>query len=209
MTRDRLERQGPFASGRSRRLVPIVLKGLLVVSLLMAPASGVSARSLGPLPAARDRLSTGTTLAVVRAGGASLVDDAGKLLLDLPMGAAVKVSGRTSGNDWFYGSTKDGTTGWISAANVLIFAVSNAMMPSAADRQPWVLAGLYVAGVIVIAWVVGLFGYLSDAVWDNVLGALQVLTLAFLFTVLVNVVIGSVLWVVASIMIRIARAQQE
>jgi hypothetical protein len=91
----------------------------------------------------------------------------------------------------------------------VIFAVSNAMMPSAADRQPWVLAGLYVAGVIVIAWVVGLFGYLSDAVWDNVLGALQVLTLAFLFTVLVNVVIGSVLWVVASIMIRIARAQQE
>ena len=62
---------------------------------------------------------------MVRAGGASLVDDAGKLLLDLPMGAAVKVSGRTSGNDWFYGSTKDGTTGWISAANVLIFGVSN------------------------------------------------------------------------------------
>ena len=117
--------QGPFASGRSRRLAPIVLKSLLVVALLMAPASGVSARSLSPVPAARDRLSTGTTLAVVRVGGASLVDDAGKLLLDLPMGAAVKVSGRTSGNDWFYGSTKDGTTGWISVANVLIFGVSN------------------------------------------------------------------------------------
>ena len=125
MTHDCPTRRELYASGRSRRLAPIALKSLLVVVLLVAPASGVSARSLSPVPAARDRLSTGTTLAVVRAGGASLVDDAGKLLLDLPMGAAVKVSGRTSGNDWFYGSTKDGTTGWISAANVLIFGVSN------------------------------------------------------------------------------------
>jgi len=91
----------------------------------------------------------------------------------------------------------------------IIFAVSNAMMPSAADRQPWLLAGLYVSGVVVVAWVVGLFGYLSGAVWDNVLGALQILTLAFLFTVLVNVVIGSILWVIASIMLRIAKAQQQ
>ena len=49
----------------------------------------------------------------------------GQLLLDLPSGAAVKVSGRTADNRWFYGSTKDGTTGWVSAANVLIFGVSN------------------------------------------------------------------------------------
>ncbi len=30
----------------------------------------------------------------------------------------------------------------------IIFAVSNAMMPSAADRQPWLLAGIYVGGVV-------------------------------------------------------------
>ncbi len=89
----------------------------------------------------------------------------------------------------------------------LIFAVSNAMMPSAADRQPWLLAGVYVGGVILVAWVVGLFGSLSDTVWNNVLGALQVLTLAFLFTVLVNVVVGSLLWVVASLLLKVSEAQ--
>ncbi len=86
----------------------------------------------------------------------------------------------------------------------IIFAVSNAMMPSAADRQPWLLAGLYLAGVIALAWVVGLFGALSDTVWENVLGALQVLTLAFLFTVIVNIVIGTVLWVIASLLLRLS-----
>ncbi len=89
----------------------------------------------------------------------------------------------------------------------VIFAVSNAMMPSAADRQPWLLAGIYVAGVVVLAWVVGLLGYLTDAIWNNLLGALQVLTLAFLFTVIVNVVIGSVLWAVATILLRLSEAQ--
>lgn len=90
----------------------------------------------------------------------------------------------------------------------VIFAVSNAMMPSAADRQPWLLAGLYVGGVLVVAWLVGLFGYLSDAVWENVFGALQILTLAFLFTVLVNIVVGAVLWAMASVLLRLSQNAQ-
>ena len=125
MTHDCPAQQGPFTFCRSRRLLSATLQGLLVVSLLLVSASGVAARSLSPLPSARDNLSTGSTLAVVRAGGTSLYDDAGKLLLDLPMGAAFKVSGRTSDNQWFYGSTRDGATGWVSAAGVLIFGVRN------------------------------------------------------------------------------------
>ncbi len=117
--------QGPLASCISRRLVSVVLQGLLVVSLLVVSASGVAARSLNPVSTARDKLSTGTTLAVVRAGGTGMYDDIGKLLLDLPMGTAVKVNGRTSDNQWFYGSTRDGATGWVSAAGVLIFGVRN------------------------------------------------------------------------------------
>lgn len=110
-------------SGGSRRLVPIVLACLIVVALLVVPASGVSAKSLSPI--ARGWLSTGTTLAVVRAGGASLLDDAGRVVLDLPMGVALKVSGRTPDNRWLYGATRDGTAGWISADSVLIFGVDN------------------------------------------------------------------------------------
>ncbi|MGE5603400.1 MAG: hypothetical protein ACM30E_10130 [Nitrososphaerales archaeon] len=90
----------------------------------------------------------------------------------------------------------------------VIFTVSNAMMPSASDRRPWLLAGIYVAGVLLVAWVVGLFSFLSDEVWENLLGALQVLTLAFLFTVFVNVVIGSVLWVIATILLRLSKSPQ-
>jgi hypothetical protein len=89
----------------------------------------------------------------------------------------------------------------------LIFTVSNAMMPSESDRKPWLLAGLYVAGVLAVAWVLGAFSFLSDAIWNNVLGGLQVLTLAFLFTVGLNVVVGSALWAIATILLKISRAQ--
>jgi hypothetical protein len=91
----------------------------------------------------------------------------------------------------------------------VIFAVSNAMMPSESDRKPWLLAGLYVAGVLLLAWLLGAFSFLSPALWDNALGALQVLTLAFLFTVLVNVVVGSVLWVVATALLKYGEAQNQ
>lgn len=89
----------------------------------------------------------------------------------------------------------------------LIFAVSNAMMPSPADRKPWLLAGLYLAAIVAVAWIAGLFSRISPGVWDHVLGALQVLTLAFLFTVIVNVLVGSALWIIASLLMSARRSQ--
>lgn len=91
----------------------------------------------------------------------------------------------------------------------LIFAVSNAMMPSPADRKPWLLAGLYLGAVVAIAWIAGLFSRLTDGVWENVLGALQMLTLAFLFTVIVNVFVGSVLWVIATALLGASRTRRQ
>jgi len=88
----------------------------------------------------------------------------------------------------------------------VIFTVSNAMMPSESDRRPWLLAGLYVAGVLLVAWLLGAFSFLSESLWNNVLGALQVLTLAFLFTALVNVVIGAALWLVATALLKVNAA---
>ncbi len=121
MTHDCAVRQRPSAPGRRRcGLLSGVLCALLIVSLWGATSGGVSAGSL-----TRDGLSTGTTLAVVRAGGVGLYDDGGQLLRELAMGAAVKVSGRTVDNRWFYGSIKDGTTGWVSSASVVIFGVKN------------------------------------------------------------------------------------
>ncbi len=94
-----------------------MLGGLLILSLFMIPAGGVSAGSLHP--------DTGTTLAMVRAGGAGLYDGSGVLIVDMPGGTTLKISGRTSDNRWFYGSNKTGATGWVSSAGVVIFGVSN------------------------------------------------------------------------------------
>jgi Tol biopolymer transport system component len=107
----------------ARRPLLMALKLMLMTVLLTAlvPAGDALARSVTAAPVE----AASTTLAVVRASGASLYDDAGRLLRDLPMGAAFKVSGRTADARWFYGATKEGATGWVSAASVLIFGVRN------------------------------------------------------------------------------------
>ena len=144
MTLDGPARQRPFAAGSGRRPLPFVLGSLLILSFWIASAGRVSARSLDPAPPARAGLSTGTTLAVARATGASLYDISGKLVLDLPGGTALKVSGRTADNRWFYGATKDGTAGWVSAAGVVIFGVSN--VPERAGFTEPTPAGVAAAG---------------------------------------------------------------
>lgn len=125
MSHDCRAKQSCFSFARSTRPGRIVLASLLIISFLSASAGGVSASTPNPAPRPQAGLPAGTTLAVVRAGGASLYDDAGKLLLELPAGAAIKVSGRDAGNQWFYGSTADRTLGWVSAGNVLMFGVVN------------------------------------------------------------------------------------
>ncbi len=91
----------------------------------------------------------------------------------------------------------------------VIFTVSNAMMPSRADRKPWLLASLYVSGVLLIAWVLGAFSFFDVALRANILDALRVLTLAFLLTVIVNVVVGSILWMIASTLMGFQRAREQ
>ncbi len=98
-----------WAGHRLRR----ALSGLLVACLLLALA-----------PVGHVAADTGTTLAVTRAAGATLYDDTGAVLRELPSGVAFKVSGRTADSRWFYGATRDGATGWMSADEVLIFGVS-------------------------------------------------------------------------------------
>ena len=91
----------------------------------------------------------------------------------------------------------------------LIFTVSNAMMPSRADRKPWLLASLYAGGVLLIAWVLGAFSFLDASIRVNILDALQVLTLAFLFTAIVNMIGGFFLWVGATALLGLRQAQER
>lgn len=104
---------GRVGRGR-RRLSGGVLGALLAACLLLASMPGAAAAAT----------ANGTTLAVTRATGATLYDDAGAARLELPGGAAFKVSGQTAGGDWFYGATRDGASGWIAAGELVIFGVS-------------------------------------------------------------------------------------
>ena len=76
------------------------------------------------------------------------------------------------------------------------------MTPSEADRQPWVLAGIYLGIALLVVWLFGGFAALSGAFLDEVTGALQVLTLGFLFTLAMNAIIAVFLWLTELVVIR-------
>jgi Tol biopolymer transport system component/uncharacterized protein YraI len=113
------------SSGQRRRLIPILFSTVLILSFLWVSSGSISAASLAPTISVQGMPSTGTTLAVARAGGASLYDETGKLAVELSSGTALKVTGRTPDNQWFFGSTRDGASGWASASQLVIFGVSN------------------------------------------------------------------------------------
>ena len=110
---------------RGRSLLPLVSTAFLVAFLICASVGSSAAGSVSPAALAQGHRVSGTTLAVVRGGGASLYDDAGQSLLALPAGAPLRVDGRTSDNRWFHGAARDGTAGWASSDALVIFGVSS------------------------------------------------------------------------------------
>jgi hypothetical protein len=82
---------------------------------------------------------------------------------------------------------------WIWA--YLVFAISNSMTPSPADRQPWLMAALYIGLALVVAYVLGLLAVATDALAPQAAGALSALTLTFLFTLALDLVAAAVLLV--------------
>jgi hypothetical protein len=75
----------------------------------------------------------------------------------------------------------------------LIFAISNAMIPSPADREPWLMAGLFLLLALVVAWVAGALAPAAQALAPEVAGALPVLTLAFIFTLVLDLAAAAAL----------------
>jgi len=83
----------------------------------------------------------------------------------------------------------------------VVFAVSNAMTPSPADRQPWLIAGIYLGVALLLAYLLGGLAVLPQSLAPQVAGALQVLTLAFLFTLALDLVAAVALWVLEAAII--------
>jgi hypothetical protein len=83
----------------------------------------------------------------------------------------------------------------------VIFVVSNAMMPSPSDRQPWLLAGIYLAvalgGVYLLVGLPAVPAALAR--WAT--GALQVLTLSLLFTLVLDLVVAVAMWIAEALIL--------
>ncbi len=96
---------------------------------------------------------------------------------------------------------------WVWA--YVVFVVSNAMTPSPADRQPWLVAGVYLAIALAIAWILGGLSVIDRSVRDDVAGVLQVLTLGFIFSIGVNLVMAAILWVTEAVVIGVQRPKRQ
>ena len=83
----------------------------------------------------------------------------------------------------------------------MIFAVSNAMTPSPADREPWLIAVLYLLLALAVAWLIGALAPAAQALAPELAGALPALTLAFVFTLALDLAAAALLWLVGSVTI--------
>ncbi len=88
----------------------------------------------------------------------------------------------------------------------LIFVVSNAMTPSASDRQPWFLAGIYVAVALAVAYLLIGLPALPGSLSAGAAIFLQVLTLAFLFTLILDLLVAAVMWAAEGLILALRRS---
>ena len=71
------------------------------------------------------------------------------------------------------------------------------------------LAGIYLGIALLVVWLFGGFAALSGAFLDEVTGALQVLTLGFVFTLAMNAGIAVFLWLTDFVVIRAQGSQDS
>jgi len=70
----------------------------------------------------------------------------------------------------------------------LIFAISNAMLPSESDRRAWVPLAIFVGMIAVVMTVVGWTPQIPAGVVDRIVGAVQYLDTAFLVTLTIDLI---------------------
>lgn len=82
----------------------------------------------------------------------------------------------------------------------LITAISNAMLPSEADRRGWQTFGLYVLVIGAILYFAGFLSTPSPQVVALVTRFASALSFAFTLTILLDIVIGGLMWGVATLL---------
>ena len=70
----------------------------------------------------------------------------------------------------------------------LIFAISNAMLPSESDRRAWLPLAIFLVIIAAIMAIVGWTPQMPASVFDHVVGAVQYLDTAFLITLVIDLI---------------------
>jgi hypothetical protein len=83
----------------------------------------------------------------------------------------------------------------------VVFVVSNAMMPSPSDRQPWLLAGIYLGVALGFVYLLVGVPAIPEAIGAWAARALQVLTLSFLFTLMLDLAVAAAMWIAEAVIL--------
>jgi hypothetical protein len=76
----------------------------------------------------------------------------------------------------------------------LIFAISNAMLPSESDRRVWLPLAIFLAVIAVVMAIVGWTPQMPAAVIDSVVGIVQYLDTAFLITLGIDLIFAAIVF---------------
>jgi len=87
-----------------------------------------------------------------------------------------------------------------------VFVVSNSMMPSPSDRRPWLLAGIYLGLALGVLFLLVGMPIIPTSLSNQAAGLFQALTLAFLFTLVVDVLVAGALWAIDQLVVALQRA---
>ena len=101
----------------------------LLAALFIAAGAFVlpGAARAAALPPAVEQANAGTILGVVNRAGAQVLSapEGGDVVAALDLGAIVNALGRSADNQWVIVTTNDGATGWMAAADLVIFGLDN------------------------------------------------------------------------------------
>jgi hypothetical protein len=91
----------------------------------------------------------------------------------------------------------------------VIFVVSNAMMPSPSDRQPWLLAGIYLAVALGGVYLLAGLPAMPEALTRWAAGVLQVLTLSFLLTLVLDLAVAAAMWIAEALILALQSRRSD
>jgi hypothetical protein len=91
----------------------------------------------------------------------------------------------------------------------LVFAISNAMLPSESDRQAWLTLALYGCVAVVVLYGLGLLQEISSPLSTFLLRGLNYLTFAFLLTSIIDAAVIVVIVILERVVMTVTGKQVE